>query len=56
MTTPGAKTLASVPTHTATIEGEGAVTWPTIPSAPAGASQSVVIAPMEIRTWMCQAS
>ena len=56
MTTPGSKTLASVAQHTVDIAGEGSVTWPSIPAAPAGAEQTVTISAMEIRTWQCQAS
>ena len=56
MTTPGIKPVAAVATHTVSIIGEGSVTWPAIPAAPAGPAQTVTIAAMEIRTWVCTAS
>ena len=56
MSTPGAKPLTSVSTHTVEIVGEGKVTWPTFPAAPVGVNQTVTIAAMEIRTWLCTAS
>ena len=52
-TTPGARELSSVPTHTVNIEGEGASTFPVLPAPPAGAAQTIVLAPMQIRTFMC---
>ena len=55
-TTPGARPVASVAQRTVTIEGEGSVTWPTLPAGPAGNAQTVTIKPMEIRTFRCQAS
>ena len=53
MTTPGVVPVASVPVRTVQVEGEGAVTWPALPAAPAGAAQTVTINPMEVRTWQC---
>lgn len=55
-TIPGSRPLASIAKRTVSIEGEGAVTYPTIPDAPIGPEQSVTIAPMQIRTWKCTAS
>ena len=55
-TTPGARPVASVAQHTVSIEGEGAVTWPSLPAAPNGNSQAITISAMEIRTWRCYAS
>lgn len=53
LTTVGSRPLASVPVRTVQIEGEGASTWPTLPAAPNGAAQTITVAPMAIRTFMC---
>jgi hypothetical protein len=52
-TTPGARALAGVPVHTVSVEGEGASTFPVFPDPPAGAAQTIVLAPMQIRTFLC---
>jgi hypothetical protein len=53
MTVPGSKILANVPVRTVKIEGEGASTFPTLPSPPNGAEQSVTLNAMDVRTFMC---
>jgi hypothetical protein len=52
-TTPGAKNLADVKTITVMIEGEGSSTYPTLPLPPAGDKQTIVLNPMDIRTFVC---
>jgi lysosomal alpha-mannosidase len=53
MTVPGSKILANVPVRTVKIEGEGSSTFPTLPSPPNGADQSITINAMDVRTFMC---
>jgi hypothetical protein len=55
-TLPASRPLADVPVRTVKIEGEGESTFPTIPDAPAGPDQEVVVSAMQIRTWMCSFS
>jgi hypothetical protein len=53
MTVPASKILANVPVRTVKIEGEGPSTFPTLPSPPNGASQTVTINAMDVRTFTC---
>lgn len=53
MTLPNSQPLAGVKVRTIQIVGEGAVTYPVLPTPPAGAAQTIVLAPMAIRTFTC---
>ncbi len=53
MTLPGARRLADVPPTTYRTEGGLTVTLPALPAAPAGATLTVTLRAMEIRTLLC---
>ena len=52
-TLPGAKPVASVQQRSIMVAGEGVNTYPTLPVAPAGTSQTIVLEPLQIRTFLC---
>ena len=56
MTVTGNQPLADAPQSTYNVTGGGAVTLPIIPSPPAGATQTIEINALEIRTFQCIAT